>query len=357
MTSSSLKTELREKKRSQWLEEISAYLADSYEVTEYGKSQIKTVLFKDEEASLSILFHVWNEYDSYAEAILEWLYELGEHPNFEVRLRAAAVAGQLAIYEFRPVREKIISPWAKSGKQTLQRLSALALTVVAYDDNEEIAQQALSLLHHWSGLRNSLRLHWTAIAGYGGYIGLLFPQQALDNLKIIVQSVDGSLFSDIAQAVASLFYAGEQVSNLHIIVLNALNEWVEEDQETSIHQLSLLIFWGLMHESWTIKDNVRQPTLLWLAKQNQDFEDLIIHLVRNALNLEFSRDLILPEILIWMQFVDQHQVLYKTLARIIFTLASTDSNRERERIRNYLNRWSKKSTAANQILNLIRQHS
>jgi len=355
ITSSSLSPLLTEKKRSQWLEEIFAYLAESDEVTEYGKSRIKIVLFRDQESPLSVLSHIWHEYDTYAESTLQWLRQLGEHPNFQVRLRVAAVAGQLAIYEFRPVREKILSPWAKSDKQTIQRLATLALTVVAYDENEEIAQQALNLLHHWSGLQNSPRLHWTAIAAYGGYIGLLFPQQALDNLKIITQSGDGRLFSDIAQAVVSLFHFGQQVFSLHLLVLTALKKWVGQDQKMFIHQLSLVIFWGLMRQSWLVNNNIYQPTLLKLAKQNQDLEDLIVFFVRNSLNLELTRDLILSEILGWLKFVDQEQAFYKTLARIVFTLAIP--GKEHERICNYLNRWSKNSETAIRILNLINQHS
>lgn len=355
MTSSSLNTGSTDKKRSQWLEDISAHLADGYELTEYGKSRIKTVQFTDQEAPLAVLSHIWHEYDPYAEAILKWLCELGEHPNFEVRLRAAAVAGQLAIYEFRPIREKILSPWAKSDKQSVQRLAALALTVVAYDENEETAQQALNLLHHWSGLQNSPRLHWTSLAAYGGYIGLLFPQQALDNLKLIAQSGDGRLFADIAQAVANLFEAGQQLPVLHLLILSTLKSWVEQGQKTAVHRLSLLIFWGIMRESWLVKDDVRQPTLLWLAKHDQNIEDLIVYLVRNAINLEFSRDLVLPEILNWLKFVDKQQSLYKTLARILFTLASP--GRESERICSYLSRWSRGSESAIRILNLIKQNS
>jgi hypothetical protein len=354
MTSNRINIGATEKKRSQWLEDMSAYLADGYEFTEYGESRIKTVLFTEQEAPLAVLSHIWHEYDLYAEATLQWLCELGNHPNFEVRLRAAAVAGQLAIYEFRPVREKILSPWARSDKQAVQRLATLALTVVAYDEGEEISQQALNLLHHWSSLQNAPRLQWTSIAAYGSYIGLLFPQKALDNLKIIAQSGDGRLFSDIAQATTSLFDAGQQVSNLQFLVLNTLKEWADKDRKTAIYRLSLLIFWGLMRESWIIKNDVRQPTLLWLAKKSQAFEDLIVYLMRNALNLEFTRDLILPEIFSWLKFVDKQQSLYKTLARIIFTLASR--GRECERICSYLNRWSRSSESAIQILKLIKQN-
>jgi len=304
---------------------------------------------------LDVLSHIWHEYDTYAHATLIWLRELGEHQSFEVRLRAAAVAGQLAIYEFRPLREKVISPWAKSDKQSVQRLAALALTVVAYDENEEIAQQSLNLLHHWSGLKNSPRLHSTAIAAYGGYIGRLFPQQALDNLKLIAESGDGRLFAGIAQAVANLFETGQQIPNLYLFVLSALKSWVEKGQKTVIQTLSLLIFWGLMYGSWLIKDNLRQPTLLYLAKQSQEVEDTIIYLMRNALNLEFSRDLIRPEMLNWLKFVDKQQSLYKTYGRILFTLANP--GKERDRICNYLSRWSRDSESAIQILNLIQKNS
>ena len=355
MTSSSLNIDNTGKKRSQWLEDISAYLADGYELTEYGKSRIKTVLFTDQEAPLELLSFVWSEYDIYSDAIIQWLLKLGEHSNAEVRLRAAAVVGQLAIYEFRPIREKIILPWARSKKRSLQRLAALALTVVAYDENEEVAQQAVNLLHHWSTLRSASRLHWTSVEAYGGYIGILLPQQAFDNLKLIIQSGNGLLFSDIAQAIANLFEAGHQLSHLHLLVLTNLSAWVKEDIGTATHRLGLLIFWGLAHDSWFAEDNENEPILLSLAKQDQEIEDTVISLIRSALNVEFSRDLMLPELLKWLKFVDQKHSSYKTLARIFFALASP--GKERERIDNYLNRWSKHSGAATRILHLIKNNS
>jgi hypothetical protein len=357
MTSSS-NSGATETKRSQWLNQISAYLDDDYEFTEYGKSKIKVVLFKEEDAPLCLLSHIWNEYDSYARAMLQWLRGLGEHPNFEVRLRAAAVVGQLAIYEFRPVREEVILPWAKSDKQSVQKLASLALTVVAYADNEDTAQQSLKILHHWSGLTNSPRLRWTAIAAYGGYIGLLFPQEALENIEIIAQSGDARFFSDIAQALSHLFDSGEQVEGLHLAVLSALKRWSEQGKKTPIHQLSLLVFWGVMHESKIVENQLRQPTLLWLAKQSQNAEEKVSFLLKKALDLELTRDLILAELLIWLQFVDQQQDFYKTIARIIFTIVSQGEYRERLRILEYLKRWSiaKKSSAANQVLLLLRKH-
>lgn len=343
------------KKRSEWLEEISAVLSDSHEVTEYGRSRIKTVSFINSDYPLSLLSHVWNEYDSYAGATLDWLYKLGDNPNLEVRLRAAAVAGQLAIYEFRPIREKIISPWAKSNSRISQRLAALALAVVAYEDEDEVSQQSLNLLHHWSGLKNSLRLHRTCINAYGGYIGLLFPEDALNNLKTIATHGNGLLFSDIAQAVLDLFNAGQKIPGLQSTVLKSLREWTNQDISAPNYRLGLLIFWGLMHECRLMENNVQQPILLNLAKQSQNFEDMIVDLVRKSLNLSSTRDLMLSKIREWLKLVDKNASLYKTLARVIF--ASARPGKERERILSFLTRSSRESPSAGKILRLIERNS
>ncbi len=354
MTSMGTNPGISEKKRSEWLKEMSAYLADDYEVTEYGKSRIKTVLFTEEVAPISILSHVWHEYDTYAQALLIWLYELRSHPNSDVRLRVAAVAGHLALYEFRPVYEKVILPWAKLDNESAQKLAALALTIVAVEEDEEIAKQSLNILERWSKLKNSYNLQWTAIAAYGSYIGLLYPQQAIENLKTIAQSGDGRLFPYIVQAVANLFDSAQQISTQHFLILKSLKEWAEPSHQSSLNKLSLIIFWGLMRESWIIKDEVRQPTLLWLAKKDKELEELIIYLMRRGLNLELTRNLILAEIFNWLKLVDKQDSLYKTLGRIIFTLASP--GKEYERMSHYLRKYGKDSPTALKILQLIEKY-
>jgi hypothetical protein len=283
-TPTSLKVDVTEKKRSQWLKDIFAYLNEGYELTEYGKSRINTVSFSSEEAPSTLLYHIWLEYDDYARAIIQWLFELAEHSDVEVRLRVAVSVGQLAIYEFRPIREQVLSVWAKSNTKAIQRLSALALAVVAYNDNEEVSLQSVNLLHHWSSLHNSPRLQWTAIAAYGGYIGLLFPRQALDNLTIIAQSGSSELFPDIVRAISNLFDSGQQISGLHSLVLNTLRQWIEQSNQKNIHKLGLIAFWGIMRDSWIVKEKTRLPTLLLLAEQSQDSEDLVIYCLERVIN-------------------------------------------------------------------------
>ena len=356
-TPTSLKVDVTEKKRSQWLKDIFAYLNESYELTEYGKSRINTVSFSSDEAPSTLLYHIWLEYDDYARAIIQWLFELAEHSDVEVRLRAAVSVGQLAIYEFRPIREQVLSAWAKSNTKAVQRLSALALAVVAYNDDEEVSVQSVNLLHHWSSLHNSPRLQWTAIAAYGGYIGLLFPQQALDNLTIIAQSGSSELFPDIVRAISNLFDAGQQISGLHSLVLNTLRQWIEQSNKKNIHKLGLIAFWGIMRDSWIVKEESRLPALLWLAKENQNSEELVIYCLRKALALQLTQDLMISEILDWLKLVDKEPMFYKVLARIVFSLAKNGTEKEQARVCHYLNKWSKDSETATKILNLIHRYS
>lgn len=356
-TPTNLKVDVTEKKRSQWLKDVFAYLNESYELTEYGRSRINTVSFSSNEAPSALLYHIWLEYDDYARAIIQWLFELAEHSDAEVRFRAAVSVGQLAIYEFRPMREQVLSAWAKSNTKAVQRLSALALTVVAYNSNEEVSMQSVNLLRHWSSLHNSPRLQWTAIAAYGDYIGRLFPRQALDNLTIIAQSGSNQLFPDIVRAISNLFDAGQQISELYSLVLNTLRQWIEQSNKKNIHKLGLIAFWGIMRESWIIKDKTRLPTLLLLAEQSQGDENFVVYCLRNALGLELTQNLIIPEILNWLKLVDKEPMFYKTLARIVFSLAKNGTEKEQARVCHYLNKWSKDSETATKILNLIHRYS
>lgn len=354
-TENDLDIRVNEKKRSTWLKEIRAHLSDGEESTECGQGQIDIVSFQCQEDSSTLLRYIWHEYDAYADALLQWLYELGEHSSADVRSRAAGIAGQLAIYEFRPVREKIFLPWAKSKKQSLQRLTALALSIVAsYDENEKIAQQAFNILHHWSGLKNSFRLNSTAIVAYGHYIGLLFPQQALDNLKIIAQSGDGRLFSDIAQAVVKLFDIGEKVSERNLIILNTLKEWIKQHPKTSLHKLSLIIFWRLMRKS-NFANNVQRPVLLLFSKEEKQVTSSIVFLIRNSLNIPLTSDLTIQAIRSWVDFVDKQQEFYEIIAIIIFNIAKTEG--EKRRICSYLSIWSRTSNIAVRLLDLMKRSS
>jgi hypothetical protein len=246
-------------------------------------------------------------------------------------------------------------PWAKSKKPNVQKLAALSLSYVAYEENEEVSQQALNLLHNWSGLQNSPRLLSTAVTAYAGYTGVLVPHQALEDLKRMANSGNAYLFSSIVQALISLFNAGRQVVVLSPLVLTALKEWTEVCQQDSCKQISLFAFCGIMRDSWMVKDDIRQPVLLWLAEQSEHNEFVITYLIRRSLNFENTRKFVLSELFNWMKFVDNKKIFYKKYGKIIFKLASSPG-REQDRIFFYLEKWSFESDTAWRIFKAIKNN-
>ncbi|MFB2891603.1 hypothetical protein ACE1CI_01535 [Aerosakkonemataceae cyanobacterium BLCC-F50] len=349
---------LPESKRSQRLKEYCAHLVQGSENTEYGISAVELIVLDNPTFQPAVLSHIWEEYDRYRHPLLEWLYELGSHSNFQIQIRASAAVGELSKYAFGLVKEKVLLPWANSQEQRLQRLAALVLSIPVFEG--ELAPQVLKLLHHWSTLPNNPRLRWTATVAYGGYVGLRFPDVALRDLFAIAQSEDPVLFSAVVESVVSLFEAGQLLFSQYFIILDALETWTEYPKTTAAHQLGLIIFLELMRESKVSAGSNSEywPTLLWLAKENQVYEDIVTSLLRRALNMKLIRISVLEEIHNWLKLVDYDQRLYSTLGRIIYTLVIQGTERERERIGGYLKRWAsvEQPNAASKILSVIRKY-
>ncbi|NEP00549.1 MAG: hypothetical protein F6K58_18125 [Symploca sp. SIO2E9] len=356
------------KKRSERLKEVSAHLTQGYENTEFGRSPVELVELDNPAFQPAILAYIWNEYDSYRDKLLEWLHELGVHSDskFEVRIRAAAAAGELSKYAFRDVLTRIIRPWAISQQQPVQILATLALSVPVFEG--DLASQVLNLLHNWSGLKNNPRLCWTATKAYGSYVGLRFPDIALRDLFKIAQSGDANLLSAVAESVTILFEAGKFVPNQYFLILNALQDWTSLPKVTLPHQLGLLTFWILMHEAKVPGDSNQGywPTLLRLAKEDPMYEDIIIRLLRRSLNQKQLnkianfplRKQVLEEIHNWLQLVDDDTRLYPIIGTFIFKLAVQGEERERLRILNKLKEWelAGQSKAVSKIFSKISKY-
>ncbi|GEM_PF-2321470 len=345
-------------RRTKRLEEVYAHLEDGYENKEYGQDRIKRVIFDEPDLQSAVLQYIWEEEDVYCNPILTWIEELGSHSSFEIRIVAAAVAGELSSYTFGAVKDKVFLPWAESDKPSIQRLAALALSVPAYNERQDVSQQALKLISHWSSLTNSPKLRWTAIVAYGTYVGLRFPKLALDKLYEAVQSDDGRFFSIIAESVVNLFETSKFISSQNVIVLTALEKWTEQAPKTPTHRLGSLIFIGIMHESKiSVPSNNKQiPTLLFLSTEFQEHEDLVIRLLQRVLNLKLTRSVALDESQRWLKFANGDRSLCKTMGRILFKICKTGNDRERERIGVCLRKWaSDELSCACEVFSVLKQ--
>jgi hypothetical protein len=345
-------------RRTKRLEEVYAHLEDGYENKEYGQDRIKRVVFDEPGLQSAVLQYIWEEEDTYCNPLLTWIEELGSHPSFEIRVIAAAVAGELSSYTFGTVKDKVFLPWAKSDKPFVQRLAALALSVPAYSERQDISQQALKLVSHWSSLENSPKLRWTAIVAYGTYVGLRFPELALDQMYKAVQSDDGRFFSIVAESVVNLFETSKFISSQNVIVLNALEKWTEPAPKTPTHRLGSLIFTEVMRDSKisVLSSKKQIPTLLFLSTEFQKHEDSVICLLRRVLNLKLTRSVALDEIQRWLTVANGDRSLCKTMGRILFKICRTGDGRERERIGVCLCKWAlDEHSCAHEVFSVLKQ--
>jgi hypothetical protein len=340
--------------RSQRVKEVCARISQGYEDAEFGRSPVEIIVLDNPTFQPTVLHHVWHEYDRLRGYLLDWLRDLGNYPSFDVRARAAAAVGELSKYDFGYIRREILLPWANHQDSRLRAAAALALGVPAWEG--EFAPQVLGLLHHWSTLRNNWRLCWTAAAAHGGLVGLRFPDAALRDLHTIVEAQDSRLFGVTSRSVTSLFQAGKLVADYYLKVLDALIEWTTDPKAKIVTLTGLLIFLELALGARVEADpeGGTWPTLLWLTREGEVYRDRMIPLWRRALNTKAARNPALDALQRWLLIVDDDDRLYSAIEQIFIVLATQGTDRERERLHFYLNRWAshpeKKSESAAKIM-------
>ncbi|MEM8504772.1 MAG: hypothetical protein AAF716_16640 [Cyanobacteria bacterium P01_D01_bin.1] len=343
--------------RSKRLKRVCAHLEKGFENKEYGTSLIKRVVFDEPAMQSGVLQYVMEEEDDYFSALLAWIEELGHHKNFEIRVMASAVAGEISRLSFDTVKEAVFLPWAKSDRAATRRLAALALSVPAFEENTTVANQALKLIGHWVGLKTSPSLRWTAISAYGAYIGLRFPALSLDKLRKVIESDDVGMYGLAADNTINLFETSKFVLKQNQAVLEELIDWTDNASDRSLRHIGLLTFVGIMQGSKREDDESKVvPTALFFSEAAPQYEALTGLLVRRALNLKLTRRLCLESIEKWLEVTNHEEALFRAIGRILSQICIYGNNREKERIESSLMRWAEcKNTSARKILNVLKR--
>jgi len=343
--------------RSQRVKEACAHLVQGYEEAEFGRSPVELIVLDNPTFQPAVLHYTWHEYDRLRRPLLDWLRDLGFHPSFDVRARAAAAVGELSKYNFGYVRGEVLLPWANHQNSRARAAAALALGIPVWEG--EFAPQVLGLLHHWATLRNNWRLCWTAAAAYGGLVGLRFPDTALRDFHTIAQAEDLRLFRVLSRSVANLFEAGRLVPDYYLKVLDALVAWIADPKSRIVTLTGLLIFLELALEARVEAEpeGGTWPTLLWLAREDEAYRDRVTSLWRCALNTKSARKLALETLRQWLLIVDDDSRLYPAIEQVIRMLVTQGTHREQERLRFYLDRWAsypkERSKSATKILSAL----
>jgi len=94
--------------QQQWIQTV----VPEAPATPYGDPSPEQVRFRNPFMGTAVLRYAWTQVDGMRPAMTAWLLDLGDHPDVDVRARAAASAGLLATLDFSYVLHSFIYPWA-----------------------------------------------------------------------------------------------------------------------------------------------------------------------------------------------------------------------------------------------------
>jgi uncharacterized protein (DUF2384 family) len=382
-----------DKTRSQRIQEVGARLFDGYKESESRRIPIERVEFSSDEFSQAIILYTWKEYDLLRTTITKWLYKLGFHSDWEVRMRVAVIAGELSRHSFNVVCEDLLTPWAKHEQQYINILVAISLIVTI----EDFAMQVLELLESWRS-KSDRNLYWTSMISYYAY-GIHFPDDALDKIYNIVAvketeinkaGIDRRFLSiSASQSISYLFQSGRYFN-----VLNSLKLWMTDadldsknlnhednnkkrsaytpekiEKKKFVKSFSIGTFiYKIIPMQIQAGSDKKIPTLLWLICEEEKQEDqaiesrqyinTVVCLLQQSLNERGYREVIFSEIHSWLKLIEKHNELYRIIGRILFRLVAQGNEKERCRIISKLEYWEsmEKSKPASKILINIKRN-
>jgi hypothetical protein len=198
-----------------WLE-----LAQEDHATPLGMLPVEVVRFRSARTQTAMLEYAWRRVDGMRLATCEWLTVLGASESTEIRARAAAAAGIVALWDFEYALGKILLPWAASENADEREAAALALSIPA--NNTRFSDATWRLVLGWCDpeLTENTELTRTAIYALGGPLGAQDPETALAALREVVENHDWERVPDVALSLVVLAAGGRSAE-----VLSTLLEW------------------------------------------------------------------------------------------------------------------------------------
>ncbi|HEU5470840.1 MAG TPA: hypothetical protein VFV67_09320 [Actinophytocola sp.] len=273
------------------------------------------VRFRHDKLRHVVLALSWFELDGARSKILQWLTGLADHPDVEVRARAAGAAGILAMRDFEHSLHRYLVPWGSSRSVQLRQSAAQGMNVVG--SVEANADTVWEQLEQWAEMvRFDIRernLPATAGLAAGGPLGVADPRRALRVLRTLVCDGDWGLLEPAAFSTHLLLEAG----CVHQ-VLDALMEWTEAavTEEPVVKALTMFAFAAREPGSAETAASDR-PVLMLSAWEHRE---QLPELWGRALSCEPVRSLAMDALRAWVRVADAdrsvHGVVLDLLAGI-----------------------------------------
>ena len=308
----------------------------------FNRSPTPRVRFKDPSLRPAVLNYVWNELDELRGPVRDWLDELGDDPDPEVREATATAVAYLASHGLGYVLDQVIHHWIARDRPA-REAAAIALGVLGRDD-ARFTGPVLEQLSQWARWGDD---PWreTAALAYGLAIGQDKPNVALRELRALAMREGMEL--PVAEAVYELFRRSR-----HREVLEALIEWtsrpVHATWRTAEQRLRRTGLYAFLQATRVYDETPRWPFLVTLADGGGDLRQWIVDLWRRALADDILSELAGRMLCGWAREADiqaaaadgQQPDLVGALARLTATVAAHGPGNQanRGRVRLALNR-------------------
>ncbi|MGW0516123.1 hypothetical protein [Crossiella sp. NPDC003009] len=303
-----------------WLEVVAAPA---------GSGDAPRLRFKSARLRVAVLGVTWFELDGARAKILEWLMNLAEHSDVEVRARAAHAAGILATNDFEHGVHEYLLPWAESTSAALRQSAAHGLNVAGTLGRN--TDSAWFYIEQWAGLAQTARsphLPITAGLAVGGQLGLDDPRRALRVLRALVHDDDWDLLEPVAISTQALLESGRATEVLH-----ALLEWTErlDDEEAVVKALMMFAFAVLT------EDGTKERPLLMREESEHRFA--LAELWGRALGNSSARELAHAALRSWVRFADRDEAMSGPVLHVLAGIADRGRT-DFERILHLLRCWA-----------------
>jgi hypothetical protein len=334
-----------DKTHDQRLEEVGAHSVTTHVRTEIGTTPLEAVEFDNLAWQRTVLRYVFDQYDLMREPLMQWFRELCEAADPVVRARAGIALGELCLHDFGQLWRRTLEPWSGEASGRMRRAAAAALAIPAWDD--VLAPRVRSALLHWSRDKAGRRQRWTAAAAFGVYyIGLRFPDEALQTLDELL-AVDSQFLREItAESLTSLFGLGHDASDRHDYfgaVLDILERRSGPNERArDLRVTALYTFLKVAYESETptlTRQGRRWPTILWLRSCSAAAGRTATTLLDRCLAAKETRPAAFDVLERWLRRGGEDPQVTEAIEELLLDLARAE--RDLVRLRFQLRRWTR----------------
>ncbi len=334
--------------RAQLLETTGAILVDKNANMEYGEDAVKCIRMRDPLLSSQILSYTWR-YDDNHSPILRWITDNCHELNTQAREQIVTTVVELWKMEdsFENVLNEVVKKLANSNEMNSRTVASQILNKAVKEPL--LAFRILKLLHHWITISDNTSLLCTAVVAYGSGIGLLYPKEALQDIRAIVETGEVWKFHIACQGLANLLSLGKGDSEYATRLIPFINTWNDENQNKTDKvkvRYGLLVFHYLMSQAEiSLTDEAElqfTPLLLNALPQEEEIWGQVALLIASCFTggEEMSRE-IAYALRAWIRTTEVDTELFPVLCAVVSSVANANSGRLTRWLCAYLRSWAR----------------